>query len=69
MGHRSTHRYPHTTMREALEHIVEARKDNKARKGGYEADIHAGRPPHRHPDPPPRMRHRLDPLNRTPATA
>ena len=31
-------------MREALEHIVEARKDNKARKGGYEADIHAGRP-------------------------
>ena len=54
MGHRSTHRYPHTTMREALEHIVEARKDNKARKGGYEADIHAGRPPHRHPDPPPR---------------
>ena len=56
-------------MREALEHIVEARKDNKARKGGYEADIHAGRPPHRHPDPPPRMRHRLGPLNRTPATA
>ena len=56
-------------MSEVLEHIVEARKDNKARKGGYEADIHAGRPPHRHPDPPPRMRHLLDPLNRTPATA
>jgi len=32
-------------MREALEHIIEARKDNKARKGDYEADIRAGRKP------------------------